>query len=343
MHARFDFAILGPFARAFALAFMLAAGQLACDAPGGGGGGVAPDGWVAPDTSGGYDTLPPAASGPPVELTQYCQRLGQVGCAAAQACGCLTQVGGNVGLCQTYIEGKCASEVTEPVAAGTFTFDAGKAGQCLAAEQSIIADCKIDEHDILLYLASHCEDFLVGARRSGEVCGSDDECVVPLSCYEDACTLLPVAGQPCLGGHTCDDHLYCDPDEVCRAHVGAGGSCAATSQACDDELYCDDRSETCAPYIASGQPCGHATYACADGSYCGGEGQTCRPYPGVGQSCSDSHGACADDLYCDDGEVCRRPGAEGASCTEDRECTSDRCTDGRCVADPSNSDACSLL
>ena len=359
------------------MSFVSAAGAaclVACDAPGGGGGGAGGgDASVTHDSSGDTVTLPAPAVGPAVQVTQYCDRYAQVGCAAASACGCLASVGGNLALCDAYVKGKCADEVAGPVAAGAYTFDPARAGQCLAAAQQIVADCVIDDRDVLLYLASHCEDFLAGARRAGDACADDGECLAPLACHDDVCTALPTDGRPCLDGSTCADDCYCDPQDVCHTIVRSGGSCADASYACADDLYCDSRSstcqpaiaqgqacahatyactgdrycdsrtDTCAPPIASGLPCGHATWACADRLMCDAASETCRPYPGVGQSCANSAGSCADHLYCDDAAVCRQAGPNGAACTSDDACLSENCDGGACASSTDLSEVCSLL
>lgn len=328
------------------LSIALAASWFACDAPGGGGGGggaTHPDGWVAPDTSHDTVSLPPPAAGPPVEVAQYCAQVAQVGCQAALACGCMTLVGGNAALCDAYLRGKCDTDVTQPVAAGAYTFDAAKAGQCLAAARVVVADCAIDDHDVLLYVASHCDDFLAGARRSGDACQDDGECVAPLSCFGDVCIALPGDGAGCLGGTTCADGCYCDALTVCRAEVPAGGSCRDASYACADDLYCDTRTSTCQPYVARGQACAHATYACDDDLFCDAASGTCMLYPEAGASCAASSGSCADDLYCDDAAICRRPGQAGAPCSADEACASDVCNEGTCADRASSGDTCPFL
>ena len=280
------------------------------------------------DTTAGGDTLPPPASGPPVQLTQYCDQYTQVACSTATTCHCYDALGGNASLCQAFMGQRCQSEVTDWVATGAVTFDATRAGQCLAAMRRIVADCTLDESEVGLYLASHCDDFMLGARRAGEPCEDSDECVEPLSCRGDVCVTLPTPGQPCRE-RECADDAFCDADDVCRAQVGAGGSCAGEDYGCRDDLYCDSRDDTCRPYIAAGQPCGHDRWACDDDLRCTDDTEVCAPYPGVGQPCADA--SCADDLYCA-ASVCRQPAAAGAPCDGDEACVSDNCDEGVCAA-----------
>ncbi|PKN53840.1 MAG: hypothetical protein CVU56_29750 [Deltaproteobacteria bacterium HGW-Deltaproteobacteria-14] len=309
---------------------LLALAVAACTPSGGGTAGF--------DTSATSDTLPPPASGPPVQLAQYCDQYTQVACGAATSCRCFDSLGGDAALCEGFMGQRCQSEVTDWVATGAVNFDATRAGQCLAAMRRIVADCALDEGDIRLFVASHCEDFLTGARRAGEPCDGSDECVEPLSCRGEVCVTLPAPGQPCREGE-CADDAFCDTAAVCRAQVGAGGTCAGEGDACRGDLYCDTRSDTCQLYIASGQPCGHERWACDDDLYCSDDTDLCAPYPGVGQPCAD--GACADGHYCA-ASVCRRSAAVGAACDDDAACVSDNCDDGVCAAGDSD-DICAAL
>ena len=329
-----------------------------------GGGGSTGDGYSA------GDTLPPPASGPPIEAAQYCDRYTELACQTAVACDCLSGIGANVALCNAYVAQQCSEAVTQRVTSGAMSYDATRAGQCFAAIKTIVADCMLSDHDVLLYLASHCEDFLAGARRAGEACQDDDECLAPLVCSGEQCVALPAVGQPCLAGTTCADGDYCDAGDVCRAealaggpcgsagaicasdlycdsrgdtcqpYIARGGACAHSGAICGDDLYCDSRSDTCEPYIAQGGACGHATWACGDNLRCDSDSALCVPYPTVGQGCT-AHGACADGLYCDALEICRQPAGIGAPCSDDEACASDNCPDSVCA--PATSGVCTLL
>lgn len=345
-----------PGARSAVLALSLLGG---CSPSGGAGGG---DGGVTSDmsTEAGGATVPSPAVGPPVQVADYCARYADVACTAGLACGCLDEAGGSQSLCEAYVAADCQTEVAEPVARGALAFDAVRAGQCIAAIQRIVADCVLSDTDVELYLASHCEDFTTGRLQAGAACTDDGECVTPLECRSEACTALPIAGQPCLAGSACADRHFCDSGHVCRAEIAAdgscegeatgcgddlycdnrtstcqpdivlGGACAHATWACDGDLYCDDRVGTCQPYATAGQSCAHASWACAAHLKCNTSTSLCEPYPGVGQSCADTSGECAPDLYCDASAVCRSPGPVGATCAHDAECQSDSCSDGVC-------------
>ena len=334
----------------------------ACDV-GGGGGGDSDVRWT-PDA-----TVPPA-SGPPVALDAYCAQYTTLACDTAERCDCLSDFGATRAMCRAFVAESCADDVTRPVAAGTFTFDPARAGRCLAAMATIASDCALSERDVLLFDASFCDTFLVGARRAGEVCDDSDECLDPLRCHEDRCVALPGAGAPCLSGARCADAHFCDATGTCRAQlplgspcaaapsgcasdlhcdavsglcaadIPAGGACGQAPSWCDSGLYCDARSSVCAPYVAAGGECAHARWACAGALRCDEATSRCTPYPGAGQPCS-PEGLCAGELFCGAGAVCRAPVGLGAACDDDRACASDACDGGKCVEAPS--EMCSLL
>ncbi|TNF33296.1 MAG: hypothetical protein EP329_08475 [Deltaproteobacteria bacterium] len=286
-------------------------------------------------SSGGGDgtwtgtALPPPASGPPVQLAQYCASYVDLACDTATSCHCYDAIGGNEALCRIFMADRCDEEVTQRVDGGAVTFNATRAGQCIAAMKRIVQDCALSDQDVLLYVASHCEDFLVGARRAGEPCDDDDECVAPMECLGDVCVVLPGPGAPCLE-RRCVDAAYCDEADVCQLYAGLGGPCAGHDYACGDDLYCDSRSDTCQRYIAAGGACDHAPWACDDDLRCADPTGVCAPYPGVSAACTDD-GYCADPLYCDAASICRQPGPVGAACDDDDQCASDDCEEGTCA------------
>jgi len=301
------------------LLFVLFLATSVCSSSGGGGGDV-----VWSDTSG----VPPA-SGPPVQLAQYCARYVDLACSTATRCDCYAAIGGNEALCRVFLAERCDEDVTDRVEAGDVTFDATRAGQCLAAIERAVKDCALSDQDVALYLASHCEDFLIGARHAGEPCDDDDACVPPLECRDDVCTALPGPGEACLDGYDCADEAYCDDDRVCRTYVGPGGACAGRDWVCDDDLYCDSRGDTCQPYLRAGQPCDHASWACDDDLHCVEATRVCARYPGVGAPCT-ADGFCDDDLWCDADDRCRQLLADGLACDDDEQCASDDCDEGTC-------------
>jgi hypothetical protein len=95
------------------------------------------------------------------------------------------------------------------------------------------------------------------------------------------------------------------------------------------------------PLVAVGGACSD-NYECIDG-WCkvpqnsSGDG-TCQPNAQSGQSCAASN--CQPGLTCDpNGDVCVQPGANGATCTDNFQCTSSNCASGTCAA-PTSANTC---
>ncbi len=276
-----------------------------------------------------------SGSASPVPYDRFCADYASTTCQAAQRCDCLEGI--PVALCVTYMTDDCRSWVEEPVEAGRMTYDPAAAGDCLFAVGGILSDCSLGNDDWPVA----CDAFLVGAVAAGGYCESGSECVGGLECYEDACTLMPVEGQPCLAGYDCADDHFCGDDTLCHAERSAGQPCPEGGEACGDDLYCDSRSTTCQPWIGISGTCDHATWACDDDLYCSPSSGTCVPYPAAGQSCVDSSGECADDLYCDATGVCRHQLPSGSPCTEDDECLSWDCID--LVCEPDSDSICDFM
>ena len=80
-------------------------------------------------------------------------------------------------------------------------------------------------------------------------------------------------------------------------------------------------------------------WVCSEGRSCfqavGGEGATCGQLAAAGAACQ-SHQGCEVGHFCDDGgdeSVCQPQRAQDEACTEDEQCQSALCEDGRCAPD----------
>lgn len=154
-------------------------------------------------------------------------------------------------------------------------------------------------------------------------------------------------GAPCSFGDECASGAYCDLDAscpgVCRALVGAGGTCDR-DEACSGDLACEG---TCVSPAGAGAPCDEdAGDRCRDGLLC--LGGTCGTIAealtlAVGATCDPEAGAlCREGLSCvlDEFVVatetlvwrCVSPSPSGGSCKIG---FPDPCPDSeRCDADP---------
>jgi hypothetical protein len=217
-------------------------------------------------------------------------------CGVAARCDCLPG-GASASMCEGFVIDDCKGDINEPVNAGRMAYDAGAAGDCVASLEAIIGDCSIGDD---ANWPTACDAMLVGAVPEGGTCDDSDECVGNLDCRNDRCTRMPTQGEMCADG-SCADDLYCRDDDRCHAYAAFGASCADSDVYCGDDLQCSSATDTCAPY------------------------------PTVGQSCADT--SCDDDLYCDESDICRVERADGAQCTEDRQCESYECVDNACKSD----------
>ncbi len=141
---------------------------------------------------------------------------------------------------------------------------------------------------------------------------------------------------------TCGEGLYCHFESdcsVCRRYAGEDEDCSVRN--CDEDLFCD-ATDVCRAPGADGQPC-QSTDECRSGACtacevtysgafrstsCSGDG-TCYEPASAGQPCTGGE-ACSEFLVCSEG-VCSMRGVDGDGCTGDGDCVLDAwCTGGAC-------------
>jgi len=265
-------------------------------------------------------TLVIACSGDPepIPIEKYCARFTEYACSTADTCKCLT--GAERTFCSGFVQADCQDSTEKDVKAGTKTWDAKAAGQCLADLAKITQDCSFDSDEY----PKACETMLAGALAAGAKCSGSDECLSGLECVADRCTALPTDGKPCADSR-CARDLFCGADKVCHAPRGPAGTCEEGSVACRTGLFCDSTTRSCQPQRADGGACTESS-ACGASLYCSSASKTCRPYPGAGGDCDDSSGRCADGFSCSDTtHTCQALKPTGASCASGRECASGEC------------------
>jgi hypothetical protein len=189
----------------------------------------------------------------------------------------------------------------------------------------------------------------------GSVCYKDFDCQSELRCVDNACTALPVEGEPCDEGF-CAPGLWCRHEAMgdtgeCRALGEEGDDCShgdgssSPSEGCvGNELVCIDGS--CRGAGQEGDPClPNRNDTCADGLFCrrddntcaplGAEGEPCNPWwwptscqDGLGCGCTDQNQACGVyDVESNPGDVCEPALALGEPCDMRSECESNSCWD----------------
>jgi len=198
-------------------------------------------------SSGSSGTTPIPLS---VSVEDYCGRYADILCDAARECSCL--FGATEKRCVSFHTGLCLENIEEPVLDGRMSYDAGEAGNCLRAIETLIADCSLEGDD---HHPASCDDMVVGLLDAGSPCVDDMHCRPGLECPEETCLEMPAVGQPCLEPGFCASDNYCGEDLLCHGFLGPGGPCAADLDAfCDDDLYCGDAG-TCERLVADGGSC----------------------------------------------------------------------------------------
>jgi hypothetical protein len=107
---------------------------------------------------------------------------------------------------------------------------------------------------------------------------------------------------------------------------------------CDFDMYCDadpNQCGTCRKLGVAGAACRSSSECLSAGFYCA-EGRCARRLP-LGESCDLLAFECELGLVCSDEERCAEDesppaGHVGSVCTEDNDCYSNTCDEGRCVA-----------
>jgi hypothetical protein len=185
-------------------------------------------------------------------------------------------------------------------------------------------------------------------------CVTDLECDDGNTCTSDTC--VSGACQNTNNAESCDDGLFCTPDDGCFGGVCAGSGDACPGQLCDEvndvcvdcftELECDDSNPCTTDACVSGAcqntnntvPCDDGLFCTADdacsGGVCSGSGDACPA-----QQCDEVNDVCVDcftSLECDDSNACTTDACVSGACQNTNNTAP--CDDGLfCTAD----DACS--
>jgi hypothetical protein len=186
-----------------------------------------------------------------------------------------------------------------------------------------------------------------------------------VSCVRGTCVgdtppavLEPIAvGMPCVGEQPCTAGAYCDTTtDVCTVfktngeactgstECGYGLACAGPSgarvcqplpalgQPCRLDLPCRDEGQTCNSTTMTCQQVGVAGAACTSGLQCSPyyrcnfTTSMCTKGPSLGESCSTGTGCFDAGTHCSSTSLtCVPLEADGAPCSFDGECASDRC------------------
>jgi hypothetical protein len=199
-----------------------------------------------------------AGGGTPVPAAEFPARFASAWCGLIQRC-CQASGGTPTNVCEADITAEITAMGTEAAADGA-TWEAGIAGQCLAAIAT--ADCAGTNVQALVALLNTCDDTWRGIVPAGGACMTYASCAeLPVSggatagasCVNSMC--VPVVRQPV--GAPCDNTTF-----VCDAFTGgcAGGMCVAIpgpGQACagDCRVGSTCRNNVCDPLLGLGAAC----------------------------------------------------------------------------------------
>ena len=229
---------------------------------------------------------PPVDTGTTAPLDGICAKIASATCTSGLEV-CCTKHG------LPYDHGNCTSNVTTvcdaavaEVKAGTRTYDASKADECLSALRSLYSTCSVP---LLTFIKAYppCNQLLNGSTPLGGSCTNDAECHAAPGALANCgaggrCENLSVVGKgaPCaFGGSTpalCDTGLYCSTPGsgapgTCKTAKGIGSTCGGSfDTACGFGNSCNGR--ICAPGLPQGSSCSSnlecASWSCPSGS-CG--------------------------------------------------------------------------
>jgi hypothetical protein len=189
---------------------------------------------------------------------------------------------------------------------------------------------------------------------AGEACDSAGQCARGLYCTgSGVCTPRVADGEPCQIGmeNPCHGTAQCQPTNdgtgsICTpiALVGEGEECGREPwRACAPGLACVRKSErdpeVCVLRAEPGGDCWVGEEdSCPVGQWCStasgdpnpiGPGK-CLPQAKRGQPCTDQAFSCEADSRCVE-NVCVAPQNLDEDCTDDRQCTTDTCNNGKCA------------
>lgn len=198
------------------------------------------------------------------------------------------------------MQASCA-DLQKEITAGLISFNASQGAACASAVDGLT--CASLTGAVGVPVPAACQAALVGTVAANGTCYSSDDCASGYCTWDLAagtcpgtCKPFAALGQPCSVQQMCADGQACDGAGgamTCKARSGVGGTCP-----CQDNLWCDS-SEVCRAYAATGSSCAAATVQCNPFSTCAGTPRTCRAFVGLGEACDPAESVCGLGYGCD--------------------------------------------
>ncbi len=299
----------------------------------GGGGGTASGGGAGAVSSG------------PVAQDQFAQKYADAICNNAATCCQQYGMPFNGAKCSAGFKGDLEEELAEVGKTAGVSYDAARAGECIAMVEKIVKQCVVSEADGAA-MQSVCGAVWKGSKAEGEACSSDFECAGAetgtVECNETyvdggfvgACEKATPAVRGKAGDACSSTCTSTAGGSECSGGGGSGGSTGTPGPAecwVDDGLQCGYPSYTCVELVPEDQPCSFSDL-CVTSAWC--KNGTCVAKSQVGGECdyATMGSACVAGAYCDQtAKKCAAQVAEGAACTESEQCATGRCEEGKCI------------
>jgi hypothetical protein len=264
-----------------------------------------------------YDPL----SDEPVASMEFCALLARNTCAVLRPCCNALPFAFDEIKCRSSSRALCEARRVKSMELG-LAYDDLQAGRCVRGTAILLPGCRSPEDPVAADVIEACRNVWNGGRAIDETCKFDN----PVDCRPPK---LGVRVE-CVGR--------------CREKVllAGGESCATRPLNCAPGLVCEGDPRRCtAKYHPLGAPCTPTSIPEIDrcdtrlDRFCDSSSGTCKTLPTLGQPCSASPG-CARPYRCDTDRtgavVCAEGKPIGASCNDDKECSSKICGGGGAAA-----------
>ena len=182
-----------------------------------------------------------------------------------------------------------------------------------------------------------------GSAQPGQTCSTDADCARPgegkAECVSSSGGTAQVRKcQVQLRGQAGDKPCAGTVEGNVTVYNSGGSDVPATAYLCHaaDGVRCDAASMSCVAHKAVGEACTGSFFSgvCVKNAYCDSAQKKCLERKAVGATCANTGTSaqpeCVEGSYCGSGNRCTAQLAQGTACSEDQQCASDACVNGKC-------------